>query len=369
VLQIVSDRKTLAHPSRQDAIWRAAIAASRGQPKPLPVVDYARSRVIGWVKGVSPQECPFDPGRVYWRPESRRMLPFTSYDDLITEITNGKKYQTTWSKTHTTAPVANNWQDLWPVGGAPVSGTYPGAARVARQLDDTTVGAQYFLGNKSPDTSHLILLQQKASATSASTLILYDRVLTYEACTISNANQVMTNGVAAQRYIAAGQPGLDIMITVQSVLGATASAFTQLRYTDQDGNTLQVMPVAFGVNVIVSAATPTATLGARIVSPSVAAATIPTANRMPLLAGDTGVRLINDYTLSANNTGTIAFVLMQPLAVVPFAGTAGLPTLVEQVMQTAGLERVYDGACLAFLVFFNAATAATVDGSWAIAWG
>jgi len=125
-VQLILDegRKSLRNPSREDAIWRAAIAASRGQPKVLPVIDYARGRRLGYVKGVDWWECPFDPGQVWWKA----YCGFTSYDDLISEITAGKKYQTTWSKAHTTAPVANNWMDLWPVGGAPALGW--GASRL-----------------------------------------------------------------------------------------------------------------------------------------------------------------------------------------------------------------------------------------------
>lgn len=376
-MSISTTQKSAMNPSAVVRSQLAAIEAARGIDSLLPVVH--RRRVVGatfsppwWLSKKVPSLFPDD---VLFRPldmsieQYQKWAGFTSYDDLISEISSaGKFFPAKFSKGNTSAVVANNWYDLWPVGGAPAAGTYTGSAFTARQFDEATVGALYHGGNRTPDTKHTISMDARSTG-GTPTLILYDRVLTYEACTFNaNVNQAMTNSLAAQRYISAGQRGLKIMVTCQTALGATASNFTQIQYTDQDGNALQTMPLAAFNAVIVSAAAPTATLGARIVSPSVTGATLTQGPFMPLAVGDGGARLIANYTTSAANTGTLAFVLGAPLATVPIQ-VAGVTTLIDLVQQLVGLEQVFDGACLSFLAFFPATTATTFDGSVNVAWG
>lgn len=376
-MNIITTQKSRSNPSAITATQLAAIDAVRGIDRLLPVMH--GRRVVGatfappwWLCATKPELFPDD---VLFKPldmsleQYRKWAGFLSYDAIINAIsTNGAFFPAKFSKGATTAPVANNWYDLWPVGGSPAAGAYAGAAFTAVQFSDATSGALYHAGNQSPSTKHLISMDARSTG-GTPTLVLYDRVLTYEACTFNaGVNQAMTNTLAAQRYISAGQPGLKIITTCQTVFGATASNFTQLQYTDQAGNTLQSMPVAAFNAIIVSAAAPTATLGARVVSPSVTAATLPQGPFMPLAVGDGGVRLIANYTTSAANTGTMAFVLGAPLATIPIQ-VAGVTTLIDMVQQLIGLYRVFDGACLSFLAFFPAATASTFDGSVNVAWG
>jgi hypothetical protein len=350
-------RKSAENPSAIGQAIATACNAARGIDRTLPVLH--QGRFVAFVRGYA--NSPL----VEWRlpPRGGGMhlwMGYSSYDDIIAELSAGKRFAESWNKAFTTTPVISNWYDLWPVGGNPQAGTYPGAANAAVPWDDTATGAFLHGGNVSPDTKHV--LTSATMTVSASTLcVLYDRVLTYEASSISTVNQGFNNALPAQRYISAGQPGLKVMVTGQTLLGATASAFSQLRYTDQDGNTLQSMPVSFGVNVIVSAAAPTTTLPARVVSPSTAAATVSISPFMPLASGDTGVRLINDVTFSANNTGTLAYVLCQPLVYIPIL-TNGVLTLFDNVQQVANLPRVYDGACLSYMSYANSNTTNIIPG-------
>lgn len=376
-MNILTTQKSRMNPSAVTATQVAAIEAVRGIDRLLPVMH--GRRVVGatfappwWACAKRPDLFPDD---VLFRPldlsleQYQKWAGFVSYDDLISEITqSGKFFSAKFSKGNTSAVIANNWYDLWPVGGSPQAGAYGGTAFTARQFADTTVGALYHAGDASPDTKHMVSMDARSTG-GTPTLILYDRVLSYEACTFNaSVNQAMTNTLPAQRYISAGQPGMKILTTCQTALGATAANFTQLQYTDQAGTTLQSMPVAAFNAIIVSAAAPTTTLGARIVSPSVTGATLTQGPYMPLAAGDGGVRLIANYTTSAANTGTMAFVLGAPLATIPIQ-VAGITTLIDLVQQLVGLYQVYAGACLSFLAFFPAATAATFDGSVTVAWG
>lgn len=344
-----------------------AINAARGVPDITPV--FYGGRLVGWTKGG--HRSPI----VTWRParpgehETLRCV-ITTYDGMINACTAGKADMSDWTKTHTTAPVANNYYDLWPCGGKPTVGPYGGAAFTAVQKSDATVGSLWTRGNVSTDVKVSRYAYAKASAgATPPTIQVYDRVLTYEACTFNaNVNQAMTNGVAAQRYISAGQGGLQLMFTGQTVLGATAANLTTCTYVDQDGNAGALVPQTPVPAVIVSAAAPTATLGARVVAPSTTTATLPWGPYLPLATGDSGARSITNFTTSAANTGTMCFVMCKPLATIPL-DVAGKTQLIDLVQQTPGMERIYDGACIAMMAYFPVATAATLDGGFAYVWG
>lgn len=361
---IRTSRKSTHGPLDEDRAIARAILANRGIDQVLPVMF--GGKLLAWTKGKTWSDDvmwrPARPGEKWW-------CGFTSYDDLINEVTsNGKKLSQMWSKSHTTAGVANNFYDLWPVGGNPAAGGYGGAAHTAVVKNDTTAGSIFHGGNVSTDTKHMLSAFAFASA-NAPTFFLYDRCLTYEACAFNaSANQTMTNTATLNRYQNAGEGGCKIMMCVQTALGATAANITQLRYTDQNGNATQSMPTSPTVAHIVSAAAPTSTLGARVIAPATAGATLPWGPHIPLAVGDGGVRLINDFTTSASNTGTFTFILQRILATIP-CPTAGVASLVNLVQEIPGMERIRDGACIALMAYQPATTANTANGGFDVAWG
>jgi hypothetical protein len=91
---------------------------------------------------------------------------------------------------------------------------------------------------------------------------------------------------------------------------------------------------------------------------------------LPLASGDTGVSTVATVTFSAANTGTGALCLARPLLTLPIttASVAGERDLLNQL---PSLPRVMDGACLTWLYFAGAATAASTNfyGSLEMAWG
>lgn len=354
-------RKSHNNPSAEDACIEAAVQAHRGCDFLQPVI-FDR-QIVGTVEGYRN-----DP-RVTFTRTNRRIWAagYATYDDLIAGLTAGKRLGCFFTKTFTTAPIANNWYDLWTNGGAPTAGAFTGSAFTARQFDDTTTGSLFTGGNVSTATKH-ILSAWGLSTGGTPTLVIYDRVLAYEACTYNAAaNQAMTNTLTAQRYVSAGQSGMKVVCTVQTVNGATATNLTQLRYTNQAGTTLQVMPTSPTVSFIVSGAAPTSTLGARVIAPATTAATLPWGPYLPFAAGDGGARLINDYTTSVVNTGTITFILSRPLFHVGLA-TAGVVSQIDGIYQIASLERIYDGACIALMAYTPAATATTLQGNIDVGW-
>ena len=280
---------------------------------------------------------------------------FSNLNQIISAASNGSRFDLKFVKTMTTNPTAGQFMDLWPVGGDPTAGTYPGAANTAVQKDDTTTGALIHGGNVSTATKHVVSSTASFSAgASPPTLYLYDRVLCYEANAFTAAaNQNMTNGVAAARWIGAGEGGLKMQLTGQTVFGATASNLTALSYTDQDGNAAQSMPTTITAVIIVSVAAPTATLGARVACP--ASGTTPLSPYLFMAAGDTGARAVASYTTSAANTGTWCLSLVRQLAIFPMV----LALKTEDFDLTRGLQslpRVRDGGCLSAFAKFVAAT-------------
>jgi hypothetical protein len=177
----------------------------------------------------------------------------------------------------------------------------------------------------------------------------------------------MTNTLTAQRYNS-GAPGLLPMMCSNTVNGATANNLTQYRYTNQAGTTLQAMPTTTTVTFIPSVAAPTATLGARVNCPSTSGVLFTWGFSLPLAAGDSGVRLCNDYTPSAANTGTFSNVLMAPLTDI-LIPVAAVPTETDAVFQLSELQQIFDGACVALMSYMPATAGYTLTGSLRYGWG
>jgi hypothetical protein len=289
-------------------------------------------------------------------------MAFSSYDDLISEIGAGKRLQNPWCKLATTAPIAANWYHMWPVGGQPTSGAmYTGTALQFQRTTDTTVGALYTGGNVSTDTKHMIYQWAMTSAGATPPSIMVVDMVGYYPLTQSASLQSFDNTNGPNRYNSAGQGGLQMALVNGAAGGATASNINALNYVDQDGNA-GAIPTNPVNAVTVSSTLPTVNLGARTLTSTGAGPFL------PLGAGDCGVRSLTNITFSAANTGLEAIVLCRPLAMIP-CPTALIPGERDMVMQIANLERIYDGACISFFVFFPVATGANLTGQIDVAWG
>jgi hypothetical protein len=91
---------------------------------------------------------------------------------------------------------------------------------------------------------------------------------------------------------------------------------------------------------------------------------------LPLASGDTGVSTVATVTFSAANTGTGALCLARPLLTIPLT-TAAVAVERDLVNQLPSMPRVIDGACLVWLYFAGAATAASTNfyGHLELGWG
>jgi hypothetical protein len=348
-------KKTIYGPCDEARAISKILSAAHGIEVPMPI--HFGSKCLGWAvydrksKGV------------YYTPKQE--CAFTNYNDIQNAIAAGKWMRVPFSKTNSTALAAQNWYDFWPVGTIPEAGTYAGSAYTAQNYDKTSPGAFKIGGNVSSANKHLMSMTINTS-TSQMPFILYDRVLTYESCSFNaNASQNMTNTNTAGRYNGTGLSGMQIMMTCQTVFGATASNLTALAYTDQSGNS-QNMPTDYTSSIFVSAAAPTTTLGARVVCPAITTGT-PHASFLPLTTQNSGVRSITAFTTSAANTGTIAFVLARPIAWI-FASQTIVPIQIDQVINYTCFERIYDGACLSLAGLVVTGSSPIMYGSIDIIW-
>jgi hypothetical protein len=77
--------------------------------------------------------------------------------------------------------------------------------------------------------------------------------------------------------------------------------------------------------------------------------------------GDTGVQSVQTVTISAaSGAGVAALVLARPILSIPIT-TAGIMAERDLVTQLPSLPRIVDGACLTWLYFAGAATAASTN--------
>jgi hypothetical protein len=290
---------------------------------------------------------------------------FSSFDELVSETTAGKFTRWDWNKiTGGAAYTAGRWYDLSALNGSPVANAWAGTALNWRTCDEATGnGTQAFGiphgGNVTPDTKHLLNV---AAVTAVATgvpavLQLVDLQGYWPGISLNSAVAQTLVGTPTLRY--ASGAGLRLYGVVTATAGATAHNIA-LSYTNQAGTSGRTLPVT--VACTASAITPHIThsgTAANNYGPF-----------LPLASGDTGVQNVASVTISAaSGAGTMALCLAKPLLTLPI-NAASVATERDLVNQMPSLPRVFDGACLTWLYFAGAATAANTNfyGSLEAGW-
>jgi hypothetical protein len=341
-------QKSRWHPSAVDASVRAAIAIARECPdRGVPV--FHAGEVVGLVRGVR--------GGALWRPLSRfEFAGFDCYDTLNNASKNGQKVDLRFN--YGSVGVQHNWMDLWAAGGMPVAGDVAGTANTLRQFDNKSPGGLFSgsPGYLPTGSQNFYLCASELSCSTKNTLVvvLYDRVASYDQGTITTSLSSMTNTLAAQRYISAGNPGLLVAVVSTGALGATAANLSAMHFTDNSGNT--GVAVAPGYTMAYHASN----AANEVCVPWDVSNALSIAPWIPLTGGVAGVRKVEDYTSSANNTGTLCFVLMHPVGF--FTVTSGLSGSAVGAVQRRdlartvyALEKVFSTACLSLMTHCQAA--------------
>ena len=283
------------------------------------------------------------------------MAGFSSQDDMVNEIsTNGKFYRTDWQKSTfaTTAHTAGLWYSLMRGGGNPAADTILGTGtNLAFQALSDTVATASGIPHGGNVGGYKVLLSAAAQTAAATTapcvLMLVDMLGFYPITTVTTTGaQTLNNTVTLPRYT--GGAGVQAFLTPSTVMGAATPNIT-LNYTNSAGTagkatpaTLPIGNTAAAVTSIVHSGTGTGKYGPFI----------------PLAAGDAGIRSVQSINLSASYvSGVLNLVLCKPIMTLPIT-TLGVTAERDLVNQFASMPRIYDGACLNWLMLAGAGTPA-----------
>jgi hypothetical protein len=292
-------------------------------------------------------------------------MSFSSMDDLISEMTSGKTNRYEWNKlTGAAAYTAGRWYDFSNLGGSPIANAWAGTALTWRACDEATGnGTQIFgiphYGNVSPDTKHIInVMGVTAAATGVPSQLMLVDLQGYWPGINTNTTSLQTlSGTPSLRY--SNGAGCRLYF-VQTVAAGATIANLSVSYTDQ-GGAAAALPYTVSM-------TASATVG-QISHSGIAGNNY--GPFLPLADGDTGVQNVNSVTFSTvMGAGTGALCMARPLLTIPLV-TAGIASERDLLNQLPSLPRVVDGACLVWLYFAGAATAASSNffGSLEYVWG
>jgi hypothetical protein len=286
-------------------------------------------------------------------------------DDLVNEITSGKFNRTDWNKlTGGSAYTAGRWYDFSGLAGTPVANAFAGTALAWRTCDETTGnGTQIFGlphgGNVSPNTKHVLNVSAITPVATGvpAQLMLVDLQGYWPGITNNSATAQTLTGTPSLRYT--NGAGCRLFWAQTAAAGATAQniALSYSNTVPTAGRTLPVT-VAMTASGIVGHISHSGT-AANNYGPF-----------LPLASGDTGVSTVATVTFSAANTGTGALCLARPLLTLPLT-TVSVAAERDLLNQLPSLPRVMDGACLTWLYFAGAATAASTNfyGAVEVGWG
>ena len=289
-------------------------------------------------------------------------MAIQSQDQLITALSAGQTWRTDWNKiTGASAYTAGRWYDFSPLNGTPIANAWTGTALNAQIPTDTTGFGLYHGGNVSASIKHVLNSGAVTAVATGvpGTLMLVDMCLYYPGISMNSAvAQTLVNGSTLTRYTTGA--GLRAYLVITTASGATAHNVA-MSYTDQGNTAANTLPVTV-------ACTASAIAGHITHSGTAANNYGPF---LPLASGDTGIRSVQTVTISAaSGSGVAALVLCKPLMTIPVT-TLGVYAERDLLNQLPSLPEVEDGACLTWLYFAGAATAANTNffGHTQTVWG
>lgn len=302
-------------------------------------------------------------------------MAYTSCDDMTSELSAGKQYRSDFFRlSGAAAHVAGNAYDLSLGAGVPVANTYAGTALNAIVPDESTGWGIYHGGNVSTDVKHILNAMGMVVGTTSAPgiMILVDVAMYYPGVNLLlTTAQSMTNSTSLTRHT--NGKGLRPFVVVTALSGTPSGtpvldASAGFNYRDQDDN-----------DAAYSGMTINFTAGAAGIPPiSKIVHCAPAANHpgpyLPLNNGDTGIKRVNSFKLSTAYTGATtlqaAIVLCKPILSIPLVGI-GVPGERSFFAPSPILPIIPDGACLSWLYFPGAATAAqsAFFGNLDLGWG
>lgn len=294
-------------------------------------------------------------------------MGFNSQDDFLNKVTNLGQFlrQDVNKVSGAAALTAGRWYDMGSMTGYPVANAFAGTALAWTACNEASGnGTQIFGmphgGNVAPATKHIINVSAVSAVATAvpGQLMLVDLQGYWPGINLNLATAQALTGTPALRY--ANGAGCKLFGVITTASGATAHNLS-LSYTNQAAVAGRALPVTV-------AATASAIAGHITHSGTAANNYGPF---LPLAGGDSGVQSVQSVTVSAaSGAGVMALCLARPLLTLPIT-TAGVAAERDLVNQLPSMPRVMDGACLQWLYFTGAATAAATgfNLSTDFAWG
>lgn len=295
------------------------------------------------------------------------MAGFTGQDDLINQVsTNGKFYRADWQKSTfaTTAHTAGMWYSLFRGGGNPPADAILGTGTnlAFQALTDATTNATGI--QHGGDVGGFKVLLNAAAQTAAATtapcvLMLVDLLGFYPVTSVTTTGaQTLDNTVTLPRYTDGA--GVQAFITPSTVMGAATPSIS-IGYTNSASTVGRATPATLPIGNTAAAVTSVvySGTGAGKFGPF-----------MPLQDGDAGIKSVQSINLSASYvSGVLNLVLCKPLLTLPIT-TLGVTAERDLVNQFASMPKVYDGACLAWLMLAGAGTpvASPISGHLEFGW-
>ena len=223
--------------------------------------------------------------------------------------------------------------------GNPVPNYYASAPLVAAAMSQSNNGGIFHGGAVSPKQKHLAKLTAMTVVAGAVPLpmMLCDYVLYYPFVDEGTTDyQPMDNTVTLPRHVSGA--GVQIMAVV---VGAQAGgAEFQVTYTNSDGVAGRVTPFVRCTTQAVNG-TIISTQQALLNSGG---------PFLPLQKGDTGVRQIDGFQMSAEDVGLVTLVLIKPIASISMREITA-PVEVDYAINFPSLPKVADDAYLNFICY------------------
>lgn len=237
-----------------------------------------------------------------------------------------------------TAPIAGRGCSLWTYDGMPAGGAVPTSAAIPTR---TTQGALPFTAPGG--TREKWMIGASVAPLTAGVYLLYDRLMHIGGLAGNSTAAQTVQGDPASPALTRNTGGVGNMVfyEIYTIIGTTSTTLT-MTYVDQDGNTGQTSTINIGAT------------GFREVTRM---------QRIPLAAGDNGVRSVTSVQLTAT-TGTLGnfgITIAQPLAWIP-VGAAGTMGWRDYTTGLPGIPAIDPDACLSLMFIPAAATAPEVFG-------
>jgi len=275
---------------------------------------------------------------------------------------DGQAGRIDYQKTTAVAGVAGTWTDLGTATGSTPVDAYAGTSLTFVATDDTySGGAVYHGGDVSTATKHFLNASASVFAAAGAPWILmcvdqvgYVPITTTDVTGTGSRTVTMTpisnTGAKVDRW--ANGAGLRAYFSTEVAPTAGGPNLTTFTYTNQAGTTGKTLGATVGF-----AATPVTGM-----IPHSGNAATRYGPFLPLAAGDSGIRDIENFTLSGGTaytgTGQLVLHLVRPLWQIPIPAS-GILTERDFVNQLPSLPKIPDGACIRFLLFQTGATTTT----------